>query len=132
MKLFLVAAMTVLTPVAASAGPAGKWRVGDGSAVVSIKQCGPSLCGSIAATADKAGVDENNPNPALRSRSLVGLPILDLHPEGGNKWSGNVYNAKNGQNYSAHLSMNSESALTLEGCVQGTNICGSESWSRTK
>jgi uncharacterized protein (DUF2147 family) len=132
MKVSLIAAVIVLAPAAALAGPAGKWRVGDGTAVVSIRQCGSGLCGSIAATSDGGGVDENNPNPALRNRSLIGLPILSLRKDGDNLWSGSVYNAKDGQNYSARLSMSGESALTLEGCVAGTNICGAESWSRSR
>ena len=132
MKVSLIAALTLLVPVAAHAGPVGKWRVGDGTAVVSIRQCGAGLCGSIAATSDGGGTDENNQNPALRGRKLVGLPILSLAPAGDNLWSGNVYNAQNGQNYSARMSMKGDAVLTLEGCAPGTNLCGEDQWTRAR
>lgn len=132
MKISLIAATLVLAPVAAIAGPVGKWRVGDGTAVVSIRQCGAALCGSIAATSDGGGVDENNPNPALRGRKLIGLPILRLEKTSENLWSGSVYNAQNGQDYTAKLSMTSDTALTLEGCAPGTNLCGDDQWTRAR
>lgn len=130
MKVWPLALSILLTPAIALAGPAGKWRVGDGTAHVQIKPCGgEALCGTIASTADK---DENNPNPALRSRPLTGVQILRLTKAGDNLWSGTIYNAKNGQNYAARMSMRSESLLTLEGCVQGTNLCGEDRWTRAR
>ncbi len=132
MKGPLLAALIVMTPLAALAGPAGKWRVADGTAHIQISQCGSALCGSIAWTDDGGGADENNPNPAYRKRPLIGLPILHLQASGENLWTGDVYNAKNGQNYSAKLNMVSETVLRLEGCVPGTNLCGEESWTRVR
>jgi uncharacterized protein (DUF2147 family) len=135
MKGPLVAALILMVPTAATAGPAGpagKWRVADGTAHIQISQCGAAICGSIAWTDDGGGKDENNPNPAFRNRSLVGLPILRLEPSGQNLWTGSVYNAKNGQNYSAKLNLQSETVLRLEGCVPGTNLCGEENWTRMR
>jgi len=135
MKVLLIAATTLLAPAAALAGadgPIGKWRTGDGSAQVQIRECSVGLCGSIVATADRSGADENNPNPSLRGRKLLGLPILSLKKAGDNTWSGDVYNAQNGQNYHARLSMSGDSALTIEGCVPDTNVCGAEKWTRAK
>jgi uncharacterized protein (DUF2147 family) len=132
MKGPLLAALISMVPAVAAAGPVGKWRVADGTAHVQISQCGPALCGSIAWTNDGGGTDENNPNPAYRTRSLVGLPIMHLQPSGDNLWTGDVYNAKNGQNYSAKLNLRSETVLRLEGCVPGTNLCGEENWTRVR
>jgi uncharacterized protein (DUF2147 family) len=133
MKLACVAALALLTPTVALAGPAGKWRVGDGTAVVQIRDCdGGGLCGHIAWTSDKDGRDENNPVAANRARPLVGLPILRLAKQSENLWSGDVYNAQNGQNYSARLSQKSDAQVVLQGCVPGTNICGEDSWTRVK
>jgi uncharacterized protein (DUF2147 family) len=125
-------ALTLLPPVAALAGPAGKWRVGDGTAVINIHNCGAGLCGSIDSIPDRNAKDENNPNPAQRSRALLGLPILSLQKSGENLWSGTIYNAKDGQNYSARLSQKSDTVVTLEGCVQDTNICGEDQWTRLR
>lgn len=127
----LVAA-ALLAPTAALAGPAGKWRVGDGSAVIKVHDCGAGLCGSIDMLAEHDAKDENNPNPAQRSRPLVGLPIMSLQKSGQNMWSGTIYNAKDGQNYSAKLTQTSEASLTLEGCVADTNLCGEDHWTRVR
>ena len=126
-----VLAATLLAS-AAAAGPAGKWRVGDGTAVINVHNCGAGLCGSIEAIAEKGAVDENNPNPAQRSRPLQGLPIMSLQKSGDNLWSGTIYNAQDGQNYAAKLKQDGEAALTLEGCVSGTNLCGQDHWTRVR
>ena len=131
-RIALTTALTLLPPVAALAGPAGKWRVGDGTAVINIHNCGAGLCGSIDSIPDRNAKDENNPNPAQRSRALLGLPILSLQKSGENLWSGTIYNAKDGQNYSARLSQKSDTVVTLEGCVQDTNICGEDQWTRQR
>jgi uncharacterized protein (DUF2147 family) len=128
----LVMALTFVAPVAVYAGPAGKWRVGDGTAVINIHNCGAGLCGSIDSIPDRGAKDENNPNPAQRSRALLGLPILSLQKTADNLWSGSIYNAQDGQNYSARLSQKSETVVTLEGCVPGTNVCGEDQWTRQR
>jgi uncharacterized protein (DUF2147 family) len=131
MKRFWICAAIFAAPSVAFAGPVGKWRVADGTALIQISRCGPAICGKIAWTSDP-GVDENNPDPRQRNRALVGLPILVLRPSGANLWTGTIYNAKDGQNYAASLAMNGESVLRLEGCVTGTNICGGEDWTRAR
>jgi len=131
-RIALIMALTLLPPVAALAGPAGKWRVGDGKAIINIHNCGAGLCGSIDSIPDRNAKDENNPNPAQRSRALLGLPILSLQKSGDNLWSGTIYNADDGQNYSARLTQKSDTVVTLEGCVQGTNVCGEDQWTRQR
>lgn len=131
-RIALIMALTLLPPVAALAGPAGKWRVGDGTAVINIHNCGAGLCGSIDSLPDRNAKDENNPNPAQRSRALLGLPILSLQKSGDNLWSGTIYNAQDGQNYSARLTQKSDTIVTLEGCVLSTNVCGEDQWTRQR
>jgi len=128
----LAAALLSTAPSPALAGPTGKWRVGDGTAVINLHNCGAGLCGSIDAIAERDATDENNPNPAQRSRKLVGLPIMSLQKAGDNNWSGTIYNAKNGQNYEAKITQENEASLTLEGCVAGTNLCGEDHWTRVR
>jgi uncharacterized protein (DUF2147 family) len=130
--MFAIPALTLLTASAALAGPIGKWRVGDGTAVIALHMCGANLCGIIEAGPEKGALDDNNPVPAQRTRRLLGLPILNLKKSGDNNWAGTVYNANDGQNYQANLRQTSESQLTLEGCVVGTNICGSDNWMRVR
>ena len=54
----LVLGLALLTPVAAYAGPAGKWRVGDGTAIINIHNCGAGLCGSIDSIPDRSARNE--------------------------------------------------------------------------
>lgn len=131
MKRFWICAAILTAPTAALADPIGKWLVADRTAHIQISRCGKAICGKIAWTAEP-GVDENNPDPKQRSRSITGLPILNLEPNGPNVWTGTIYNAKDGQNYAASLVMTDENVLQLEGCVTGTQVCGGESWTRIR
>ncbi len=81
--------------------PVGEWLVEDGTARIRIVSCGSALWGVISWTKETPGTDENNPNPALRNRSVMGLPILINMKPSGQRWDGEVYNAENGKTYSA-------------------------------
>jgi uncharacterized protein (DUF2147 family) len=130
----LAMAVTMLAVSPAFADPSGDWRVADGTAVVRIKKCGASAyCGFVVQTSTPAGKDIHNPNPSLRSRSVMGLEVLINMQKGGeNVWSGSTYNAEDGQTYSAKISLQGEQVLSIQGCVPGGGACGSESWARVK
>src|SRR6516225_3085326 len=75
-------------------GPAGEWLVEDGDARIRITECGRNLCGVISAAKNANDTDRKNPNPELRKRPIIGLPILlDMKPAG-KRWEGRIYNAK--------------------------------------
>jgi uncharacterized protein (DUF2147 family) len=129
----LALAVSMLAVSPAFADPTGDWRVADGTAVVRIKKCGAGYCGFVVQTTTPAGKDIHNPNPSLRSRSVMGLEVLiNMEPAGSNVWAGSTYNAEDGQTYSAKISLQSEQALSIQGCVPGGGACGSESWNRVK
>ncbi len=118
---------------AALANPLGEWRVADGTATVRIRHCGPVLCGYIASTITAPGKDVKNPDPRKRDRSVLGLEVLiNMKAAGENRWTGATYNAEDGQMYSAAMSMQGPKALKIEGCVPGSSMCGSETWSRVR
>jgi len=132
MKRFIAAtAVCLLTAGAALAqSPLGEWRVKEGTADIRIVQCNSGLWGVIAWTKGPPGTDENNPDPALRNRSLMWMPILiNMQPANG-RWEGQVYNAENGQTYTSYISLLSPDVLKIEGCVLGGLICGGEDWTR--
>jgi uncharacterized protein (DUF2147 family) len=113
-----------------TAGPVGEWVVEDGTAHIRIVPCGTALWGVIAWTKDAPGRDENNPDPSKRNRSVMGMPILLNMKPANQRWEGEVYNAENGQTYTAHIQLAGPDVLKIEGCVLGGLFCGGESWKR--
>jgi uncharacterized protein (DUF2147 family) len=119
----------------AKADPRGLWLAQDG-AKVRVGSCGGTLCATIAEAKSRIdpgtgqpSTDKNNPDPALRRRPLVGLPVLwALQPIGPGKWSGTLYNVENGNTYEGHLLDVGPRTIRIEGCAIG--ICGGQDLSR--
>jgi uncharacterized protein (DUF2147 family) len=111
--------------------PVGEWLVEDGEASVRIEECGNNLCGVVAGAKNWNETDRKNPNPELRNRPIIGMPILlDMKPAKSNRWEGLAYNSKNGQTYTANISLNNSQSLRVEGCVFGGFLCGGQNWTR--
>ncbi len=114
------------------ADPTGEWRVADGSALIRVVDCGNALWG-VVAWERKTGRDIHNPDPALRRRPTLGMPVL-LHMRQGDDpghWEGDIYNAKDGQTYDASIALGSADTLHVEGCALGI-FCGGENWTRVQ
>ncbi len=131
MRRFIVASMFSLLGAASAAAqtPIGEWLVEDGTAHIRIASCGNALWGVISWTKGEPGKDENNPDPAKRTRSVMGMPILINMKPSGKHWEGEVYNAENGKTYDSNISLTSADVLRIEGCVLGF-LCGGENWTR--
>jgi uncharacterized protein (DUF2147 family) len=116
--------------------PTGVWLTQAGDARVRVSKCGGGICGVIVGLRDpndpatgKPQVDDKNPNPALKNRPMIGLPLFSgMHPAGPNKWSGQIYNADDGSTYASSISATGPDTLRVEGCVGA--LCGGENWSR--
>lgn len=118
-------------PGLAAGNPAGNWRVQDGTAIVRISKCGGGFCGFVAQA--QPGKDYRNPDPRKRSRSIVGIQVMfGMRPSGPNSWSGQTYNAEDGQMYSGKISLAGSGSLTVEGCASGGGPCGSQTWTRAR
>jgi uncharacterized protein (DUF2147 family) len=131
MALLAVLMGLSVAPVSA-ADPSGDWLVENGEARIRVAFCSGSLWGVISWEKNPGGKDSSNPDPAKRSRDTLGLPILiDMKPAGGDKWAGQIYNAQNGKMYQASVSLESENALKVRGCVMGGLFCGGETWARS-
>lgn len=153
----IVALSVSLSGPAMAAEIQGEWLVKDQTARIGIAPCPPApgvapaatrpgvatpppavtpntpLCGNIVWTKTPGGTDENNPDPAKRSRPVMGLEILlAMKQTGPNKWEGSVYNAENGKTYKAAMSLEGADALRMEGCIMGGFLCGGETWTRFK
>lgn len=115
---------------ASPTSPVGEWRVEDGKSQIRIEECGANLCGYVSVAKKPNEKDRNNPNPSLRGRSVVGMPILlDMKPSG-NRWNGRIYNAQDGRTYTGIISLKNGNTLRVQGCAFGGMICGNQNWSR--
>ncbi|MFN8991143.1 MAG: DUF2147 domain-containing protein, partial [Betaproteobacteria bacterium] len=107
---------------------AGSWRTSDRS-VFEITPCphAAALCGYLVVSR-KRGTDALNPDPALRKRSLCGLPLLELGRWDNGVWrDGNVYEPESGKTYKAALHKR-EGKLHLRAYI-GTEVFGeTETW----
>jgi uncharacterized protein (DUF2147 family) len=99
----------------ASPRPVGHWRVADGSAVIDIRPCGENLCGFVASGGEASGKQV----------------FFNMKPEG-DEWSGTIVNVQDGERYSGHISLVSQSILRVEGCAMGGMFCGDQKWSRVE
>ena len=64
-------------------------------------------------------VDAKNPDPALRSRPLLGLTVLqDLRQTGEGIWEdGKIYNPDDGKEYQARMSIQEDGTLHVRAYV---------------
>jgi len=114
----------------------GVWLTQAGDARVRVSKCGGGICGVVVGLRDpinpatgKPQVDDKNPNPALRNRPMIGLPLFSgMQPSGPNRWSGQIYNADDGSSYVSHVSLAGPDTLKVEGCMGA--LCGGENWTR--
>ncbi len=136
-----ITAALMLVPPALAGDLVGHWLTRDGNATVAIARCGDALCGTIIALKvpnDPANgrpkTDTNNPDPAKKTRPLIGVQIVfDMKPNGSpDKWDGQVYNAEDGKTYTGSITLTGASTLDLKGCALGGLICKTQSWTRTK
>ena len=122
--------MSGVCGLARATEPTGEWLVRNGEARVRIMSCANGLWGYISWVREP-GIDSNNPDPAKRARSIIGVPIIqNMMPASQNRWQGQAYNIQNGKTYSARMTLLGDNELSIEGCVLGGLICGGENWTR--
>lgn len=125
--LAMLAAGAVTSP-ARAADPAGLWLTETGSSRIRIAPCGSGFCGTIVSAPGK-GLDAKNPDPALRSRSVVGVQILDARQPDGSGFSGSLYNPNDGKTYSGSLRLTGPNSVEVSGCVMSV-FCKRQTWTR--
>ena len=137
--LFLALA---ILPVASKAdqgsSPVGFWKSED--AQVEIFEVDGKLNGKIAAlnkeyTSDGVEkTDLSNPDPAKKSRPLVGLVFMTgFTPEGSGRWDhGTIYDPKSGNTYTSFLEYSGGDTLKLRGYVGISLIGRTAVWTKVK
>jgi uncharacterized protein (DUF2147 family) len=136
--VLLILTTSFAVPAKAQQGgePGGIRLMQAGDARVKISRCGGGICGVIVwlrepidPATGKPAVDDKNRNPALARRPMIGLPLFsDMRPSGQSRWSGQIYNADDGNTYASNVAMTGPDMLRVEGCV-GV-LCGGETWTR--
>jgi uncharacterized protein (DUF2147 family) len=122
--LLATAVLAVISPsLAAEPAVDGVWKMGNGKLVVKVDHCGgENICVKIVNIAKAfhddgtPRLDDNNPNPTLRNRPVVGLQIINgMRPTSANSWKGKLYNSDDGNYYSAYAKLQN-GALEVKGC----------------
>ncbi|HMT45333.1 MAG TPA: DUF2147 domain-containing protein [Chakrabartia sp.] len=133
-KILLLSGLVALAaPLAAAQPISGKWLTDDGKGVVEIAPCGAHLCGRITRLMVKAGAnptDRNNPDPALRTRPLVGLNILSGFRDTGGAWEGTIYSPERGRSFRSVVKRNADGSLAVKGCMGP--ICQTQRWTPSR
>ena len=147
----VLASMIVLVAASASAqqsGVMGTWLTQSGVAQVKIVPCSDPKAGAICGTivglvnpkgpdgkvvAPEAATDYHNPDPALRSRKVIGMPLIWGFKAGSEPTSfedGKIYNGENGKIYSANISLQPDGKLRLRGYVGSPMFGETQVWTR--
>jgi uncharacterized protein (DUF2147 family) len=127
--LFGFIAAISLSTTALAAEATGEWLVAERTARIRIVDCAGALWGIVSWESDP-GTDAKNPDPAKRTRPILGIPILlAMKSSGPNRWTGSIYNSENGKIYSGGISLVDSNMLRIRGCILGF-LCGGENWTR--
>ena len=155
LRLFVLFFPLVLLPLPAAADNTavfGRWLTESGNAHVELYRCADPargfVCGKVvwlrnainpddtpAASVEEVR-DVKNPDPALRARPILGLEFLHgFQPsadEPGTFTNGKIYNAEEGETYSARIRLEQRDRLVLRGFVLMPMLGKSQTWARVQ
>ncbi len=122
-----------LTPAYAADPIGGRWVTAEKDAVIAIRKCGRSLCGTIEKflIPPPGGNDQrdvNNADPAKRQRKLIGTPILSGLTADADAWRGQVYDPKTGRTYTSEVRRKADGTLEVKGCFGP--LCQTQVWKK--
>ncbi len=118
---------------AAAEDAVGTWKDTETGAICSIYSCNGGVCIKVVTPSKEFATDKNNPDPALKGRSMAGVVIMSgAAKDGADRWKGKLYNGEDGSVYTGWIIVNSKDEVKLEGCVLGGIICKSRIWRRSQ
>jgi len=132
-KPFLAILALITLPLLAFAAraetPLGLWDTGGSH--IEIYHCGALLCGRIAALDEpldedgKPKVDENNPDPALATRPILGMDLIaGFSRKSDRRWvNGRIYDPRDGKTYKCKMTLQKDGTLKVRGYV-GVSLLG--------
>lgn len=131
----LVALLLLSTAASAAAPPYGVWTSQKRDVRVRLHDCGGKICGTLVWLQEavdprtgKPKTDRHNPDPAKRTRPLIGIQVAyGFMPTGARQWSGTIYNADDGHTYRAHLTVLGPRTIRFKGCMLVV-LCMGHTW----
>ena len=132
MKYLALPLMLASAPALAAEPVTGQWLTDDRDGIIEIGRCGDKVCGRLMralAPIKGPAVDRHNPDPALRNRPVIGLPVLLGFVADGGLWRGQIYDPRRGRHYKATLERLGDQ-LKVRGCI--SVICRPIMWTRAK
>ena len=133
--LAFAAAAGLAAPASAADAIAGQWVTTEKDAVVTIGKCGASYCGRLSRylVRPEGGTDQrdvNNPDPRLRTRKLLGTPLLSGFKPDDDLWRGQIYDPRNGKTYRSVVRRKSANVLEVKGCIGP--FCQTQLWTKAR
>jgi uncharacterized protein (DUF2147 family) len=117
---------------AAAEDAVGTWKDTESGATTQIYTCGGGVCVKVVTPSKGREVDSNNPDPALKGRSMAGVTIMTgAAKDGAERWKGQLYNSEDGKTYTGYIEVKSKDEVKLEGCVLAI-LCKSRVWRRVQ
>lgn len=111
----------------------GLWLTENKRAAIDIQLCEDSLCGYVAWIIDGGlQFDKNNPDESKWNLPICGLKVLgDFTFDGQTFWEdGYIYDAKEGDTYTANISVKRNGNLRLRGYIGLPMFGKSQEWTR--
>lgn len=141
MKVWALSVAVLLTATTTfGAGPGdilGPWKTDGGDSRLELFKCGDKICGKIVwlkepnyidskdGPVGKTKIDRKNPDPALRTRPILGLQVMKgLTAKGKNRWAnGTCYDPETGKSYKCKMNLAAPDRLELRGYI-GISLLG--------
>ena len=139
----MLAAALFIIPVASAQNKTddilGKWLNEDEDAHIEITKRNDMYYGKLVWLKDpideetgKPKVDDDNPDPKLQNRPVLGLEILTDFVFDKDEWEdGNIYDPKTGKTYDCYMKFVEENKIKIRGYVLGITLLGRTTyWTR--
>lgn len=130
-----IALLATIAPAHAAEPINGQWVTANGNAIVTIVPCGKAMCGRISKIIhpdpNGDGTDRKNPDPALKSRKVLGLTIIPNFTDAGKDWQGQIYSPEAGKSYKGYLAKQADGSLQVKGCIAAF-LCQTQKWTAAK
>ena len=137
--IFCIIGMMMPLAAAFAQDVIGKWKLEDGTAIVEVYKSGDVYNGKIVWLQNPTesdgtpAKDNNNPDPKLRTRQILGLNMLHGLKKDGSKYAGGkIYDPGNGKTYNCSMQVD-EDVLKVRGSLDARGLLGrTMDWFRVK